>query len=182
MKNEDVKIEIRPITEENEEALALPNDPFLLEGRVTPIFDGKAWSYEITEFPEEEIREDCFPDENYSLANMEKGFHGLAIYVDGVCAGYALLFEHWNKWLYLDNLLISARYRRLGLGSRLMDAALELAASLGKYGVWLICQDNNLQAMRFYLNNGFTLGGMNLRVYEGTGQEGKADLYLYRDV
>ena len=57
---------------------------------------------------------------------------------------------------------------------------MKLAAGLEKLGVWLICQDNNLQAMRFYLANGFTLGGMNLPVYEGTGQEGKADLYLYK--
>ncbi len=182
MKSEDMKIEIRPITKENESVLALPNDPFLIEGRVTPIYDGNAWSYEITEFPKNEIREDCFPDENYSLEKMKEGFHGLAVYADGVCAGYALLYEHWNKWLYLDNLLISARYRRCGLASRLMEESLKLAASLGKRGVWLICQDNNLQAMRFYLNSGFTLGGMNLRVYEGTGQEGKADLYLYKDV
>ncbi len=177
-----MKVEIRPITKENEAALALANDPFPIEGRVTPLYDGKTWSYEITEFPKEEIREDCFPDENYSLEKMEKGFHGLAVYADGVCAGYALLYEHWNEWLYLDNLLISARYRRCGLASQLMAESLRLAAALGKRGVWLICQDNNLQAMRFYLKNGFTLGGMNLRVYEGTKQEGKADLYLYKDV
>ena len=57
---------------------------------------------------------------------------------------------------------------------------MKLAAQLGKLGVWLVCQDNNLQAMQFYLANGFQLGGMNLPVYEGTKQEGKADLYLYK--
>lgn len=41
-------------------------------------------------------------------------------------------------------------------------------------------QANNLTACRFYLKNGFTIGGFNNRVYDGTSPEGNADIYFYR--
>ncbi len=173
-------IRIDPITKENEDILRLPNEPFFCEGRVVPMYDGKDWSYEIRMFEPEQVKTECFPDEHYQLDEMGEGFYGLAAYVDGQPAGYALLYSQWNKYLYLDNILVRSQYRRYGVGSRLLEESMKLAAGLEKLGVWLICQDNNLQAMRFYLANGFTLGGMNLPVYEGTGQEGKADLYLYK--
>ena len=175
-----METEIRPITKENESVLALPNDPFLKEGRVIPLFDGRSWDHRIVIYPKDEITEDCFPDENYSFDDMGEGFHGLAVYADGVCAGYALTYERWNRWLYLDNILISGKDRGMGLGSALIDECMELAVSLGKIGVWAVCQDDNLRAAEFYFRNGFVLGGMDERAYEGTKQEGKTDLYLYK--
>ena len=175
-----INIEVRPISKENESALALPNEPFPEGGRVVPSFDGENWNYRFEELPPEEINENCFPDENYKFDEMGDKFHGLAAYVDGVCAGYALFYEQWNKWLYLDNLLVLKKYRRTGVASALIEEGMRLSKDLKKLGVWLVCQDNNLGAMKFYLKAGFSLGGMNLPVYEGTRQAGKADLYLYR--
>ena len=175
-----MKIEIKEITAETQDALRLPNEPFLNEGKVIPIYDGENWSYRIEKFPLEEITEQCFPDEDYEFEKMGEDFHGLAAYIDGRCVGYAIIYEQWNEYLYLDNLLVLKSYRRYGVGSRLLDAAMELANEQKKLGVWLICQDNNLGACRFYFKNGYTLGGMNLPVYEGTKQAGKADLYLYK--
>ncbi len=175
-----MKIEIRPITKENEDVLALPNDPFLNEGRLIPLFDGRAWDHRIELFPPDAVTEDRFPDEHYVFEEMGEGFFGLAAYADGVPAGFALLYAQWDRWLYLDNLLVVGRYRRHGLGTALLEACTDLAVKLGRRGVRLVCQDNNLQALRFYLRNGFTLGGVNTRVYEGTKREGMADLYLFR--
>lgn len=174
------KITTRIITKENESALALPNEPFLNEGRVIPIYDGKSWSYRIEKLPKEEITEQCFPAENYKYEEFGEKFHGIAAYIDDKCVGYALFYEQWNQYLYLDNLLVLKKYRKLGVGTALLNAGMEIAKSIGKLGIWLVCQDNNLQAMMFYFRNGYSLGGMNLPVYDGTCQEGKADLYLYK--
>ncbi len=175
-----MNIEIREITADNQEALKLPNEPFLNEGKLTPIYDGKKWSYRVEEFAPEDVTEDCFPPEDYDFDNMEEGFHGLAAYADDRCVGYVITYVQWNKYLYLDNLLVLKDYRRYGVGSRLLQGALEKAHELGLLGVWLICQDNNLGACRFYMKNGYELGGMNLPVYDGTKQEGKSDLYFYK--
>lgn len=49
------------------------------------------------------------------------------------------------------------------------------------HGLWTIGQDNNLAACLFYVNNGFRIGGLDTDVYIGTKQEGKADIYFYKD-
>lgn len=173
-------ITIRPISKENEVALRLPNDPFLNTGRVIPHYDGKVWSYEIERFTEDKITTDCFPDENYSLEELGGTYHGLAAYIGDECVGFALFEQRWNKYLYLDNLLVPAEHRRSGVGRALVEAGMELAKSLGDIGVWLVCQNNNLPAMEFYIQMGFELGGMDARSYDGTKLEGVTDLHLYR--
>lgn len=175
-----MSIEVRPITAENESALALPNDPFPNGGRVVPLYDGTRFTYRIEECPEDELIVEGFPDENYSLEKLGPDYYGYAAYVDGVCAGFALYRKEWNKWLYLDNLLITAKYRRKGVATALLEEGMKLAAQLGRVGIWTICQDNNLDAFRFYIADGFSLEGMDLSVYEGTKQQGKADLFLFR--
>ena len=63
-------IEIKEITAENPEALKLPNEPFLNEGRLIPIYDGENWSCRMEEFPAEQVTGQCFPDENYKFEDM----------------------------------------------------------------------------------------------------------------
>ena len=60
------------------------------------------------------------------------------------------------------------------------EAFLAIAREEGYRGVSTICQDNNLNAALFYLDVGFDIGGLDTRVYDGTKQEGKRDLFLYR--
>lgn len=176
------KITVKPITKENEDALSLPNDPFLNTGLVIPKYDGEKWSYTISEFPTEKITEDCFPDEHYKLENMGEGFYGLAAYIDGVCAGFAVFYVKWNKYLYLDNLLVSGSSRREGVGRALLNEGMKLALSLNKIGISCVCQDNNPKAAKFYFANGFELGGVDSSSYDGTSQEGKKDLFLYKRI
>ena len=42
-------------------------------------------------------------------------------------------------------------------------------------------QDNNVGACLFYLHYGFHIGGLDMEVYRGTRQEGKADILFYLD-
>lgn len=53
---------IQRITEENKSDIHLLNEPFKIWGRMTPLFDGKAWSYQTKELPQEKQYEMCFPD------------------------------------------------------------------------------------------------------------------------
>ncbi len=63
----------------------------------------------------------------------------------------------------------------------LVDKAKEIAQSKGYQGIHTIAQDNNLIACQFYQKVGFEIGGLDTRVYKGTAQEGKADIYFYLD-
>ena len=64
----------------------------------------------------------------------------------------------------------------------LVEKCMELAREKKMQGVSLTVQDNNLSACLFYLKTGFRIGGLDTEGYNGTSQEGKADITMYRDV
>ena len=53
------------------------------------------------------------------------------------------------------------------------------ARERGYIGLFTQAQDNNLNACLFYLHTGFEIGGFDNHVYNGTSQEGKADIIFY---
>lgn len=69
---------IQRITEENKSDIHLLNEPFKIWGRMTPLFDGKAWSYQTKELPQEKQYEMCFPDfeNNYDEMKSEYFLQG----------------------------------------------------------------------------------------------------------
>ena len=157
----------------------MPNEPFPLWGRMVPTYQDEKWSYTAVEFPKENITEMCFPDESYDYGGMEKNTVFLGAYDGEICVGLAILQDAFFKYLYLYDLKVKRDYRSRGIGTMLMEAAKEVARQRGYRGVYTIGQDNNLSACLFYLHSGFAIGGLDTRVYGGTSQEGKDDIYFY---
>ena len=81
--------------------------------------------------------------------------------------------------MYLYDLKVSQNYRRRGVGAALIEKSMEIARSKNYRGIYAIAQDNNLAACRFYLKNGFEIGGFDDHSYAGSSQEGNADVYFY---
>lgn len=94
--------------------------------------------------------------------------------------GLAIYERPWNRWLYLSDLKVCRETRRMGIARRLLEEGMALAREEGYQGGSTICQDNNRNAALFYLRSGFQIGGLDIRVYDGTKQAGKSDLFLYR--
>ena len=72
-------IEIRIIDEVRKQDINIPNEPFLLYGRMIPSYFNERWQYEIVYKQyeivynkKEEISEMCFPNENYDYETMKK--------------------------------------------------------------------------------------------------------------
>ena len=172
-------IEIRPIGEANKQDINLPNEPFSLFGRMIPSYTDRHWDYTVERF--ETVSEMCFPDENYNYAEMVKDCSFLGAYDSGTCVGLAILQRPFFKYLYLYDLKVNRAYRGQGVGKLLIEAAKQAAAEGGYRGVYTVGQDNNLGACLFYIKNGFRIGGFDTEVYQGTRQEGKADIYFYLD-
>jgi GNAT superfamily N-acetyltransferase len=75
--------------------------------------------------------------------------------VDGEAAGFALFFHNFSTFLgrrglYLEDLYVSPRFRRLGLGRRLMAclAAIAVERGCGRFEWWVL--DWNAPAIGFY--------------------------------
>ena len=156
----------------------LPNQPFQLWGRVIPTLQDGKWSYRVQK--SNQIGEDCFPDEEYDVTRDDRIFIGA--YFEEQCVGLAVLRKEWYRYLYLDDLKVNADLRGHGIGGMLIEAAMEEAKALGLHGVYTICQDTNASACLFYLKHGFTIGGFDNRVYDGTKLEGTGNIIFYREL
>ncbi len=167
-------MEIRIITEGDHVDIA--NEPFTLFGRMIPMFDGECWH--CREELWEETRETCFPEEDYDPSAGEQTFIGA--FEGERCVGLAVLNDCWYKYMDLNDLKVCRDRRGQGIGAALVEKSLEVALQKGYRGIYAVGQANNLAACRFYLKNGFTIGGFNDHVYDGTSLEGDADIYFYR--
>jgi ribosomal protein S18 acetylase RimI-like enzyme len=173
------EIVTRFIGKENASDINLKNEPFALTGRMLPCYQDGRWSYSTVK--NEEIGQDLFPDENYNFDTMEKDYVFVGAYDCSDCIGLAILKHQWNKYLYLHDLKVNRAYRGQHVAAKLINTAYAYAKEQGYRGIWAICQDNNLSACLFYIHTGFRIGGLDTEVYTGTSQEGKADIYFYKD-
>lgn len=171
-----METEIKRIDEAHASDARLPNEPFKLWGRMIPSLENGKWGYTVEQF--ERSEDDIFPDEPYDVVNDDAVF--LGAYNGEECVGVAVLRRDMFRYLYLDDLKVSAAYRGMGIGGKLIDACMKEAEKLGLTGVYTIGQDNNLSACLFYLKQGFEIGGFDNRRYRGTRQETKADIIFYK--
>ena len=182
-------IKIRQVDPAHKADILLPNEPFPLLGKMIPSYVDETWRYRFTYLEGAEVGEMCFPDEDYCYEAMQGHSVFLGAYAsayDGAngaehCVGLAILQDDLFRYMYLYDLKVVKKYRRQGVASALMEQAAGICRERGYRGLYTRAQDNNLPACRFYLKAGFHIGGLDTNVYQGTKQEGKADILFYRD-
>ena len=84
--------------------------------------------------------------------------HGLAGFLDAQS-------RPWQGLLWISNLVIEHRYRRQGLGTRLLKAAIQWALERDIHQVTLEVQTKNYPAISFAQKHGFQFCGYNERYY-----------------
>lgn len=167
------------ITKETEQDLRLPNEPFEIFGQLMVSRSNNQWTHEEMYFAETESM--TFPDENYQYEDIQpKGF-AIGAYDNDQCVGLAIFDDNWNKYIYLNDLKVNSSFRKMGVASGLLAAGRQIAEKKGYKGMYTVAQDNNLAACKFYLKQGFEIGGLNTKIYHFTKQTGKADIYFYHD-
>ena len=181
MKKTDTVIFIKTINNANKEDINIKNEPFKLFGRMIPSYMDEKWNYEVERFPEDEITEMCFPDENYDYDELAKNSIFIGAYDGDKCIGLAILQHSWHKFMYLYDLKVNVDFRGKHIGIMLIDKSKEIALEHGYRGMYTQGQDNNLAACLFYIKNGFAIRGLDTHVYTGTSQEGKKDILFYYD-
>lgn len=172
-------IDIRIINAEHKQDINIPNEPFLLFGRMIPSYIDEQWNYSVEKFDIQ--RQMCFPDENYSYDAMIENSTFIGAYDNEQCIGLAIMQEGFFKYMYLYDLKVNLAYRKCGVAKALMEKAKTIAREKGYTGIYTQGQDNNLGACLFYIKTGFYIGGFDSNVYKGTKQEGKSDIIFYLD-
>ena len=71
----------------------------------------------------------------------------------------------WNNTLLIHDLYVYERFKRLGIGSKLIDYVKERAKVLDVRAITLETQTSNYPAVQFYLKQGFQVVGFNTISY-----------------
>lgn len=175
-------ITIKIIDKAHENDINIRNCPFKLFGLLLPSYNNGKWDYSSIYFPDENITEMCFPDENYNYDELSEHCVFIGAYDNDKCIGLAILKHDPFRYMYLYDFKVDTQYRGRHIATMLIDKAKEIAQQHGYRGLYTQGQDNNLGACLFYLKNGFVIGGLNTHIYNGTSQENKKDILFYCDI
>ena len=88
-------------------------------------------------------------------------------YVDHHVVGQIIIRKNWNKYAYIEDLIVDVAYRRQGIGVTLLEQAKRWAKEKKLPGIMLETQNNNVAACILYESFGFTLEGVDFYLYKG---------------
>lgn len=171
-------MEIRKLNEAASHFLPHPHQPFVVIGRLIPIYDGKQWSY--CESLCNENRQKKYDDEIIeprAYIDNERQTVFLAV-CDELCVGLIRMSTGVFGDGYIEDFMVDSSYRHLGVGKKLMDSAVGWCKERQHNEIRLETQDNNLQACRFYIKYGFSLCGMDTQKYAFTKYRDEIALYF----
>jgi len=86
--------------------------------------------------------------------------------VDGKLAGRIKMLRWWNRFAYVEDIVVNPDYRGMGIGRRLLERGIQWARENDFPGVMLETQDDNVPACTLYQSCGFVLSGFDRNVYK----------------
>jgi len=151
---------IKPLENQSINIINDTNEPFPIIGKIIPSLLNGVWSYK--EYLYDTPSEIRFPDDKLDwssyIDSSEKNVL-LAFYEDA-CIGQIRLVKDWNRFAYIENIAVKKDFRKIGVGHLLLEVAETWAKEQSLIGLSLEAQNDNLIACRFYVKEGFVLGGV----------------------
>ncbi|GAA3400398.1 GNAT family N-acetyltransferase [Paenibacillus hodogayensis] len=168
-------IQIRACSAVDWDAAARIDDRFIVDSVLVLTLEEGRIGYTVRQT---DRREKSYPHEPFSgdadVAD-EEGSGGLAdadrtAYVAWAGerpVGRIMLKRSWNGYACVEDIAVDRKYRRYGIGRRLIEQAKQWAGAGGMPGIMLETQNNNVEACRFYESCGFVIGGFDRHLYRG---------------
>jgi ribosomal protein S18 acetylase RimI-like enzyme len=99
---------------------------------------------------------------------IEQG-NSFGAFENGELIGWAICdFRKWNNSLFIENILISEKFRRQNIGKLFIKNINRKARELQCRLVELETQNTNYPAIKFYQNAGFQFTGINTKLYNNS--------------
>lgn len=153
------EIVISPLEDGLIEDINKTNDDFQVFGKLVPSLQSGKWSFEEHLFDETKVIR--FPDDklewNEYINREDKAL--FSAYKNSNCIGQIRIVKDWNRFCYIENIATKKEFRGYGIGKLLLAEAEKWAKQRELIGMSLEVQDDNLGACRFYVKQGFVLGG-----------------------
>ena len=173
-------MEIVRINQKNFVDINKANQPFVIIGKIKPVFDSENWSYTEEIYEQSYTKEypcDFFDYTTY-IDNPNKII--FLAYSDAECVGQIVLKRDWNNYAFIEDICVAKSARGQGIGTDLIQKAKEWAKNSNLQGLALETQDNNLVACRFYAKCGFVIGAVNTMLYRNFDNEEYAVFWYLR--
>jgi ribosomal protein S18 acetylase RimI-like enzyme len=139
---------------------------FTIESRLVMDAQDNAIHYRIEAVVPYEKR---YPPEIYDVAEyIDQPDRAIYLaYLDQQLAGQIRLCRYWNRYAYIEDIVVDVQYRRRGIGRALIRQAIAWAQENGCPGIMLETQDNNVAGCGLYQSCGFHLAGFDTGLYRG---------------
>jgi ribosomal protein S18 acetylase RimI-like enzyme len=124
-------------------------------------------------------------EREYTVEDTDYGFDdpNVTVFfaeVDGNLAGRIKLMRWWNRFGYVEDVVVNPDYRGMGIGRKLLERGIQWARENNYPGVMLETQDDNVPACMLYQSCGFVLSGFDRNVYKAINPDTKETaLYWY---
>ena len=150
---------------------------FIVNSRLVPGIENEMLVYTIA--PVEPYERDI-PVEDTGYGFDEEGPTIFFAEVDGQLAGRIKMLKWWNRFAYVEDLVVNPEYRGMGIGRMLLERGIQWARENDFPGVMLETQDDNVPACTLYQSCGFVLSGVDRSVYKAIHPNTKETaLYWY---
>lgn len=158
------------------------NKPFNIIGKLIPEFKEGNWTYyeKLYDNPKKKLYVDDDINVNDYLHSKDKTIY--FAYSDDNCAGRVVLRKNWNNYCFIEDISVDHKYRRCGVGQKLIDKAQEWANINGLTGLMLETQNNNLITCRFNLKQGFEIGSIDKILYSDPNKDEFAICFYRKSV
>jgi ribosomal protein S18 acetylase RimI-like enzyme len=122
------------------------------------------WTVELARKPFEKILEKNYHGKLFE-DHVEEPRVFVALCGDRQVAWLELGYERWNNRMRVWEFLVDSEFRDRGIGTLLMNHAVKIAKEKGARMLVLETQTNNDIAVKFYLDFGFKLIGLDIAAY-----------------
>ena len=174
-------MEIVKINRQNLADINKANQPFRIIGKIKPVFVDGIWTYTEEIYGQSYVK--AYPDDDLDYAayidNPDKTIY--LAYSGSECIGQIVLRKDWNRYAFIEDICVAQSARGQGVGTGLIQKAVQWAEDSGMKGLALETQDNNLLACRFYAKCGFVIGAVNTMLYRNFDNEESAVFWYLRN-
>ncbi|SDP47796.1 Acetyltransferase (GNAT) family protein [Litchfieldia salsa] len=155
-----------------------PNESFVVSGRIIPTLENNAWKYTEEQFSKPYFKK--YDDDEIDVSYIEEGGKVVFLYyVENNCIGRIKIRSNWNGYARIDDIAVAIDHRKNGVGTALLNKAIDWAKENNSSGLMLETQDINVSACRFYAKNHFVIGGVVTMLYSNFSTVNEIAVFWY---
>lgn len=155
-----------------------PNEPLVVFGRIIPALENNVWTYTEERFSKPYVKK--YEDDDIDVSYVEE--EGKAVflyYADNNCIGRIKIRAHWNGYALIEDIAVAKDYRKNGVGTALLNKAMEWAKENDCCGLMLETQDINVSACHFYAKHRFVIGAVDTMLYSNFSTANEIAIFWY---